>query len=159
LECDSATIYPHRTAHGDHLPAASPQLLVWRLCCNTGLRSVTENPHLVRGDAARDMIRSVFPALAAFVLSACASDENLRSRHGSPLHTYRCEGGSTFEARQILSGEIEVTAGGRTRDVADADGDPAPNGPRMTYTGDTSRLTGMPGGPYEACRLDDGGAE
>jgi hypothetical protein len=105
------------------------------------------------------MIRALLSLFAILSLAACVTDKDLRTRHGSPLHTYRCEGGKTFEARQIISGEVEVTAGGRTRDVTDANGDPAPNGPRMTYSGETSRLAGMPGGPYEACRLDDGDGE
>jgi len=103
------------------------------------------------------MIRLTFPAMAALLLcAACATDEDLRTRHGSPLHTYKCQGGKTFQVRQIISGEVEVTAGGRTRDVTDANGDPTPNGPRMMPIDNATRLTGMPGGPYEACFMDDG---
>jgi hypothetical protein len=109
------------------------------------------------------MIRSMFPAmlpaLAALSLFACSTDEDLRTRHGSPLHIYKCADGKSFEARQIISGEVEVTAGGRTRDVTDAKGDPIPNGPSMTTASENSRLTGMPGGPYESCVLDDRNAE
>ena len=51
---------------------------------------------------------------------------------------------------------VEVTAGGQTRDLTTADGDLVPNGPRMTPVDEATRLTGMPGGPYEACFMDDG---
>ena len=97
-----------------------------------------------------------FPLLVsgALLLSACQA-ENLSLRHGSPLHSYTCAAGKSFLARQVMTGEVEITAGGETRDVTDADGDPIPGGPRMETTGDTSTLTGMPGGPYESCRLDD----
>lgn len=95
-------------------------------------------------------------ASCALILSACATGEDLRIRHGSPLHTYKCEGNKTFEVRQIISGEVEVTAGGQTRDLTTADGDLVPNGPRMTPIDEATRLTGMPGGPYEACFMDDG---
>ena len=98
------------------------------------------------------------PALALLCLSACAIGEDLRLRHGSPLHTYRCENGKAFQVRQIISGEVEVTAGGQTRDVTDANGDLTPNGPRMTPIAEATRLTGMPGGPYEVCFMDDGDA-
>jgi hypothetical protein len=101
------------------------------------------------------MTHAVFPTLAVLCLSACATDEDLRLRHGSPLHTYTCADGKPFQARQIISGEVEVTAGGQTRDVTDANGDLVPNGPRMTSVGEATRLTGMPGGPYEACFMDD----
>jgi hypothetical protein len=94
------------------------------------------------------MLRVV--VLAIFGLGACAS-QPLASRHGSPLHTYRCEDGKTFQQRQIISGEVEVTAGGRTRDVTTADGDLVPFGPRLVPVDEATRLTGMPGGPYEAC--------
>ena len=94
-------------------------------------------------------------AIATLALAACATRENLHTRHGSPLHTYACAGGTTFLSRQIISGEVEITAGGETRDVTDANGDPTPGGPRLTYTGETSNLTGMPGGPYHTCRLTD----
>lgn len=101
------------------------------------------------------MIRAMLPALAALCLSACATGEDLRLRHGSPLHTYKCEGGKSFQVRQIISGEVEVTAGRRARDLTDANGDFTPNGPRMTPIDEATRLTGMPGGPYEACFLND----
>ena len=104
------------------------------------------------------MTHAMLPALAVLSLSACAVGEDLRLRHGSPLHTYRCADGKTFLARQIISGEVEVTAGGQTRDATDADGELTPNGPRMTPIDEATRLTGMPGGPYEACFMDDGGA-
>lgn len=104
------------------------------------------------------MTRFAFPAMAVLLLPACATDEALRTRHGSPLHTYSCADGKSFQARQIISGEVEVTAGGRTRDVTDANGDPSPNGPRMTEVGETFRLTGMPGDPYDACVVDDADA-
>lgn len=90
------------------------------------------------------------------ILSACSTGEDLRTRHGSPLHTYRCDDGKTFQVRQIISGEVEVTAGGQTRDLTTADGDLVPNGPRMTPIDEATRLIGMPGGPYEACFMDDG---
>ena len=104
------------------------------------------------------MIRSVLPALAVLCLSACVTGEDLRLRHGSPLHTYKCEDGKSFQVRQIISGEIEVTAGGQTRDLTDANGDLTPNGSRMTPIDEATRLTGMPGGPYEACFMDDSDA-
>lgn len=91
--------------------------------------------------------------------AACSTGEDLRTRHGSPLHTYACRDGKTFQARQLLTGEVEVTAGGFTRDVTDAEGEPVRGGPNMTSEGETSRLTGMPGGPYDACVMDDGDAE
>jgi len=103
-------------------------------------------------------MRAMLPALAVLCLSACAIDEDLRLRHGSPLHTYKCEDGKTFQVRQIISGEVEVTAAGKTRDVTNADGDLIPRGPRMTPTDKATRLTGMPGGPYETCFMDDGEA-
>ena len=53
---------------------------------------------------------------------------------------------------------MEVTAGGQTRDVTNADGDLAPFGPRMIPIDEATRLTGMPGGPYEACFMEDGEA-
>ena len=101
------------------------------------------------------MIHATLPALAVLGLSACAIGGDLRLRHGSPLHTYTCADGKTFQARQIISGEVEVTAGGQTRDVTDANGDLVRNGPRMTPIDEATRLTGMPGGPYEACFIDD----
>jgi hypothetical protein len=57
-----------------------------------------------------------------------------------------------------MTGEVEVTAGGQTRDVTDANGDPVLDGPRLTHTDEAARLAGMPGGPYENCRLDDADA-
>ncbi len=88
-------------------------------------------------------------------LSACTTGEDLRVRHGSPLHTYACADGKTFLSRQIITGEVEITAGGQTRDVTDANGDPIPLGPQITYADETASLTGMPGGPYTSCRLSD----
>lgn len=93
--------------------------------------------------------------LAGLLAGACASGDNLHTRHGSPLHTYACDGGKTFLSRQIISGEVEITAGGETRDVTNADGDPIAGGPQLIYANETATLTGMPGGPYTGCRLDD----
>jgi hypothetical protein len=100
------------------------------------------------------MLKLGLVGLSILTLCACAH-EDLRVRHGSPLHTYRCGDGKSFQARQIISGEVEVTAGGKTRDVTDAGGDAVPNGPRMTQVEEATHLTGMPGGPYEACLLAD----
>ncbi len=99
-------------------------------------------------------MRALFSAIAPLLLAGCQT-ENLAQRHGSPLHTYTCNDGKTFQARQIMTGEVEVTAGGQTRDVTDANGDLIPGGPRMTPIDEATRLTGMPGGPYEACFVDD----
>jgi hypothetical protein len=91
-------------------------------------------------------------ALPALILSACATNgEDLRTRHGSPLYTFACNDDKTFQQRQIISGEVEVTAGGVTRDMTTADGEFVPGGPRIEPVDETTRLTGMPGGPYEAC--------
>jgi hypothetical protein len=87
----------------------------------------------------------------ALVLAACSTGAELRARHGSPLYTFECNDGKSFEQRQIISGEVEVTAGGVTRDVTSADGDLVPGGPRLEPVDEATRLTGMPGGPYEAC--------
>ena len=103
------------------------------------------------------MTHILLAALAALCLSACSTGDDLRLRHGSPLHSYTCADGKTFQARQIISGEVEVTAGGATRDVTDANGDLVPGGPRLTPVDEATRLTGMPGGPYNACFMDDGG--
>lgn len=98
--------------------------------------------------------------ICALPATACAVDETaLRLRHGSPLYTHVCEGGRTFQSRQVMSGEVEVTAGRQTRDVTDADGEPVPDGPRLESVDGATRLTGMPGGPYEACVIDLEGAE
>lgn len=99
-----------------------------------------------------------FASLTLYVLfvTACSTGVDLRSRHGSPLYTFDCNDGKSFQQRQIISGEIEVTAGGQTRDVTNADGDLAPGGPRLEPVDETTRLTGMPGGPYEACFLREG---
>ncbi len=94
------------------------------------------------------------PLALAAALAAC-QHENPGVRHGSPLHTYQCSDGKSFQARQIITGEVEVTAGGQTRDVTDADGDVTPGGPRLVSVGESMRLTGMPGGPYKACFLAD----
>lgn len=102
-------------------------------------------------------MRVLILVISALTASACATENDLRVRHGSPLHTYTCTSGKTFQSRQIMSGEVEVTAGGQTRDVTDSNGDPIPNAPRLTSAGETISLTGMPGGPYEACVLDDAG--
>lgn len=98
-------------------------------------------------------------AAGFLALAACSTGEDLKTRHGSPLHTYACADGKSFQVRQVMTGEVEVTAGGQTRDVTNADGDPVPNGPRMIPIDEATRLTGMPGGPYEACFMDDGDAE
>lgn len=93
-------------------------------------------------------------------LASCVADDSaLRARHGSPLYTHACDNGKSFQSRQIISGEIEVRAGGRTGDVTYANGDPIPGGPRLDITDGASRLTGMPGGPYEACILRVEGEE
>ena len=94
-------------------------------------------------------------ATATVIALAACQHENLSVRHGSPLHTYKCADGKTFQVRQIISGEVEVTAGGQTRDVTDTNGDLVANGPRLTPVDEATRLTGMPGGPYEACFMDD----
>jgi hypothetical protein len=104
------------------------------------------------------MMQAMLPALAVLFLAACVTSEDLRLRHGSPLHTYKCADGRSFQVRQIISGEVEVTAGGRTRDLTDANGDLTLNGPRMIPIDEATRLTGMPGGPYEACFMDDSDA-
>ena len=100
-------------------------------------------------------MRAVTVTILGLCLGACATGNDLRIRHGSPLHTFTRNDGKTFQSRQIISGEVEVTAGGQTRDATDASGDPVPNGPRLTYVGETTRLTGMPGGPYEDCSMDE----
>ena len=97
-------------------------------------------------------------ATGLLALAACTTGEDLKTRHGSPLHTYTCADGKSFQVRQVMTGEVEVTAGGQTRDLTDAEGEPIPNGPRMTPNDEATRLTGMPGGPYEACFMDDGDA-
>lgn len=89
------------------------------------------------------------------LLAACASQEDLRNRHGSPLHTFACANGKSFQQRQLMTGEVEVTAGGVTADVRDADGDPIQGGWVMETAGDFTTLHGAPGGPYERCTLDD----
>jgi hypothetical protein len=105
-------------------------------------------------------MRPAVLALCGLALSACTtSDEALRLRHGSPLYTHACDNGKTFQSRQIISGEVEVTAGGQTLDVTDADGDPIPGGPRLETVDEAMRLTGVPGGPYEACVIDHESAE
>lgn len=94
--------------------------------------------------------------LFALALSACSTGADLRTRHGSPLYTFDCNDGKSFQQRQIISGEVEVTAGGQTRDVTTADGDLVPGGPRLEPVDEATRLTGMPGGPYEACFMREG---
>jgi hypothetical protein len=98
-------------------------------------------------------------AAGLLALAACSTAEDLQARHGSPLHTYMCEDARSFMVRQIITGEVEVTAGGQTRDLTDAEGEPVPNGPRMIPIDEAMRLTGMPGGPYESCFMDDGDAQ
>jgi hypothetical protein len=102
------------------------------------------------------MTRSLLLPIAFLILAACQSSEALQQRHGSPLYTYACNDDKTFQTRQIISGEVEVTAGGQTRDVTTADGELVPGGPRLVPVDEATRLTGMPGGPYEACFMDDG---
>ncbi len=99
-----------------------------------------------------------FASLILCLLSAaaCSTGADLRSRHGSPLYTFDCNDGKSFQQRQIISGEVEVTAGGVTRDVTTADGDLVPGGPRLEPVDEATRLTGMPGGPYEACFMREG---
>ena len=94
--------------------------------------------------------------ICAVVLSACSTGADLRTRHGSPLYTFDCNDGKSFQQRQIISGEVEVTAGGQTRDVTTSDGDLVPGGPRLEPVDEATRLTGMPGGPYEACFMREG---
>jgi hypothetical protein len=103
------------------------------------------------------MMRCLLATTCVLSLVACAH-EDLSIRHGSPLHTYKCEDGKSFQVRQVMTGEVEVTAGGQTRDLTTADGELVPNGPRMTPVDEATRLTGMPGSPYEACFMDDGDA-
>lgn len=93
--------------------------------------------------------------LGVLVFAAACAQGHMSSRHGSPLHTYACANGKTFQARQVLTGEVEVTAGGRTRDVSDAEGEPNRSGPRLITEGTATRLEGMPGGPYQTCLLAD----
>ncbi len=101
-------------------------------------------------------MRFLLLALCGLTAAGCMTSEDaLRLRHGSPLYTHVCNDGKTFMSRQIISGEVEVTAGGRTRDVADGDGNLIPGGPRLEPAGEAMRLTGMPGGPYETCVIDN----
>lgn len=101
-------------------------------------------------------MRILLLALCGLTAAGCTTSEDaLRLRHGSPLYTHACNDGKTFMSRQIMSGEVEVTAGGRTRDVADGDGNLIPGGPRLEPAGEAMRLTGMPGAPYEACVIDN----
>jgi hypothetical protein len=102
------------------------------------------------------MLRSILFSAALLALPACQSSAELLTRHGSPQYTYVCNDGKTFQTRQIISGEVEVTAAGQTRDVTTADGELVPGGPRLVPVDEATRLTGMPGGPYEACFMDDG---
>jgi hypothetical protein len=102
------------------------------------------------------MLRSLLFAAAFPALAACQSDADLLMRHGSPQYTYVCNDGKTFQTRQIISGEVEVTAAGQTRDVTTADGELVPSGPRLVPVDEATRLTGMPGGAYEACFMEDG---
>ena len=94
--------------------------------------------------------------IAGLMVAGCATGEDLRLRHGSPLYTFKCADGKSFQQRQIISGEVEVTAGGVTRDATNADGAPVPGGPLLTPVDEATRLTGMPGGPYEACYMEGG---
>jgi len=99
-------------------------------------------------------MRLLLLTLCSLLTTACmTSEEALRLRHGSPLYTRVCKYGKTLLSRQIVYGEVEVTAGGRTQDTANGDGDPVPGQPRLEPVGDAMRLTGMPGGPYEACLI------
>ncbi len=113
--------------------------------------------HLIAGVAlefADARLSFVFLTACVLGISACAAGPDqaeLRARHGSPLYTYVCDDGKSFQQRQIISGEVEVTAGGVTRDVTTADGELVAGGPRIEPVDEATRLTGMPGGPYEAC--------
>jgi hypothetical protein len=101
-------------------------------------------------------MRLLLLTLCSLLTTACmTSEEGLRLRHGSPLYTRVCKDGKTLLSRQMNSGEVEVAAGGRTQDAAngDGDGEPVPGRPRLEQVGDAMRLTGMPGGPYEACLI------
>jgi hypothetical protein len=102
------------------------------------------------------MNRSTLLVVMALGCAACVSDgAELRTRHGSPLYTYKCQDGKSFQQRQIISGEVEVTAGGVTRDITDSSGEPIRGGPRIIPIDEANRLEGMPGGPYEACFLQE----
>jgi len=110
------------------------------------------------------MSRLLFSSLtvSALALFGCATgpgEAELRVRHGSPLYTFVCNDGKTFQQRQIISGEVEVTAGGVTRDVTTADGEPVHGGPKLEPVDEATRLTGMPGGTYEACFMEGGEAK
>ena len=73
--------------------------------------------------------------LGSLTAAGCMTSEDaLCLRHGPPLYAHACNDGKTLMSRQIISGEVEVTAG------------------------ETMRLTGMPGGPYEGCVVDKEGA-
>ena len=89
------------------------------------------------------------------IAGGCTTGDKLSLRHGSPLYTFVCNDDKTFQQRQIISGEVEVTAGGVTRDVTTSDGELVPGGPRLEPVDEATRLTGMPGGPYEACFMSD----
>jgi hypothetical protein len=62
-------------------------------------------------------------------------EDALRLRHGCPPYAHACNDCKTFMSRQIISGEVEATAG------------------------ETMRLTGMPGGHCEGCVIDNESAE
>ena len=79
------------------------------------------------------------------------SKDALRMRHGSPLSNPACNNGKTFMFRQIISGHLQVTASGRTRDITDGDGNLMPGGLRLDPRGEAMRLTGMPGSLHETC--------
>jgi hypothetical protein len=101
-------------------------------------------------------MRFLLLALCGLTAAGCMTNEDaLRQRHGSPFYTHACKDGKTFMSRQIISGDVEVTAGGRTRAVADGDGNLIPGAPRLEPAGEAMRLTGMPGAPYEACVIDN----
>jgi hypothetical protein len=92
--------------------------------------------------------------LCSLLTTACMTSEEAHGlRPGSPLCTHVCKDGKTFLSRQMNSGQVEVTAGGRTQEAANSDGEPVPGRPRLEQVGDAMRLTGMPGGPYEACLI------
>lgn len=101
-------------------------------------------------------MRLALPAASLALLCACTPTQDLGTRHGSPQHTYVCADGKTFLSRQIITGEVEITAGGVTRDVTNAAGDPVPGDHGISYTDGAASLTGFPGGPYQGCTLNDG---
>lgn len=101
-------------------------------------------------------MRFTLSAASLAFLCACTPTHDLSARHGSPQHTYVCADGKTFLSRQIITSEVEITAGGETHDVTNSDGDPAPGDHGISYVDGAASLTGFPGGPYQGCTLNDG---